>query len=82
MLAENETLGKVFLLFNQQCAGCDGLRIVFIITFFVSMHIFSYLWGVVITSKQTKLTKNENNIEVIIIDSDNADGQCDGIGTD
>ena len=46
------------------------------------MHIFSYLWGVVITSKQTKLTKNENNIEVIIIDSDNADGQCDGIGAD
>ena len=46
------------------------------------MHIFSYLWGAVITAKQTKLTKNENNIEVIIIDSDNADVQRDGIGTD
>ena len=46
------------------------------------MHIFSYLWGVVITSKQTKLTKNENNIKVIIIDSDNADVQRDGIGAD
>ena len=44
---ENESFGKIFLLFNQQCAGCDGLRIVFIITFFVAMHIFSYLWGVV-----------------------------------
>jgi hypothetical protein len=42
------------------------------------LPFFSYLWGVVTLHTQTKLTKNENNREVIIIDADNA-GDCHNV---
>jgi len=43
-------------------------------------NFFSYLWGVVITSKQTKLTKDENNREVITTNADNADDRYNVVG--